>query len=65
MTYEEEPLPEQIDHLFERTDAKVFSILSEIVEIVRESSICTDSEKLEPSRPPLQTEPNSHSYLNR
>jgi hypothetical protein len=38
MTYEEEPLPEQIDHLFERTDAKVFSILSEIVEIVRESS---------------------------
>lgn len=41
MTYEEEPLPEQIDNLFERTDAKVFSLLSEIVEIVRESSICT------------------------
>jgi hypothetical protein len=47
---EEDPLPEQIDQLFERTDARAFSILSEIVEIVRESSICTDSEMQEPSQ---------------
>ena len=32
---DEEPLEEQIDHLFERTDEKAFSVLNEIVEIVR------------------------------